>query len=48
VKEDEIGRACNTNGEEEQVYRVWVGKPEDHWEKLDVGGRLTLKRILEK
>jgi hypothetical protein len=28
VKEDELGRACNTNGEKRNAYRVLVGKPE--------------------
>jgi hypothetical protein len=28
VKEDEMGRACSTNGERRNVYRILVGKPE--------------------
>jgi hypothetical protein len=28
VKEDEIGRACNTTGEKRNAYRILVGKPE--------------------
>jgi hypothetical protein len=28
VKEDEIGRACSTNGEKRNAYRILVGKPE--------------------
>jgi hypothetical protein len=28
VKEDEIGRACSTNGEKRNAYRLLVGKPE--------------------
>jgi hypothetical protein len=28
VKEDEIGRACSTNGETKNAYRILVGKPE--------------------
>jgi hypothetical protein len=29
VKEDEMGRACSTNGgEEKNAYRILVGKPE--------------------
>jgi hypothetical protein len=28
VKEDEMGRACSTNGEKRNTYRIWVGKPE--------------------
>jgi hypothetical protein len=27
-KEDEMGRACSTNGERRNVYRILVGKPE--------------------
>jgi hypothetical protein len=28
VKEDEMGRACITNGENRNAYRILVGKPE--------------------
>jgi hypothetical protein len=28
VKEDEIGRACSTNGEQRNAYRIMVGMPE--------------------
>jgi hypothetical protein len=28
VKEDEMGRACNTNGTKRNVYRILVGNPE--------------------
>jgi hypothetical protein len=28
VKEDEMGRACSTNGESRNAYRILVGKPE--------------------
>jgi hypothetical protein len=28
VKEDEMGRACSTNGEKINACRIWVGKPE--------------------
>jgi hypothetical protein len=28
VKEDEMGRACSTNGEKRNMYRVLVGRPE--------------------
>jgi hypothetical protein len=28
VKEDEMGRACSTNGGEKEAYRILVGKPE--------------------
>jgi hypothetical protein len=26
--EDEMGRACSTNGEKRDAYRILVGKPE--------------------
>jgi hypothetical protein len=28
VKEDEMGRACRTNGEKRNAYRILVGKPD--------------------
>jgi hypothetical protein len=28
IKEDEIVRACSTNGEKRNAYRILVGKPE--------------------
>jgi hypothetical protein len=28
VKEDEMGRACSTNGENGNAYTILVGKPE--------------------
>jgi hypothetical protein len=28
VKEDEMNRACGTNGEKKNSYRILVGKPE--------------------
>jgi hypothetical protein len=28
VKEDEMGRACNTNVEKRNAYRIFVRKPE--------------------
>jgi hypothetical protein len=28
VKEDEMGRACSTNGEKRNAYTILVGKPE--------------------
>jgi hypothetical protein len=27
VKEDEMGRACSTNGEKRNAYRILVGEP---------------------
>jgi hypothetical protein len=29
VKEDEMGRACSTNGEKRNAYRLLVGNPEE-------------------
>jgi hypothetical protein len=29
VKEDEMGRACSTNGKKRNAYRILVGKPEE-------------------
>jgi hypothetical protein len=28
VKEDEMGRACSTNGEKRNACRIFMGKPE--------------------
>jgi hypothetical protein len=28
VKEDEMGRACSSNGEKRNTYTILVGKPE--------------------
>jgi hypothetical protein len=36
VKEDEMGRACSTNGEKRNAYGTLVGKPE---------GKRTLGRL---
>jgi hypothetical protein len=35
-------------GEGRSVYRALVGRPKvrDHWEELDVGGRITLRWTL--
>jgi hypothetical protein len=35
---------------EKNTCRILVEKPEerDHWEDLDVGGRIILRRILER
>jgi hypothetical protein len=37
-------------GEGRGVYRLWLGGPKirDHWEDLDVGGRITLSCTLGK
>jgi hypothetical protein len=50
VKEDEMGKACSTNGEKRNAYSVLVGKPEEKrpLEDLDVGGRIILEWILER
>jgi hypothetical protein len=42
-----MGRACSTNGENRNAYRILVAKPEerDHWEDRDVGGWTILGRI---
>jgi hypothetical protein len=29
IKEDEMGRACSTNGRKRNVCRILVGKPEE-------------------
>jgi hypothetical protein len=29
INEDEMGRACSTNGEKRNAYRILVGKPEE-------------------
>jgi hypothetical protein len=29
VREDEMDRACSTNGEKRNAYRIFVGKPEE-------------------
>jgi hypothetical protein len=48
VKEDKMGRACSTNGEKRNAYRILVGEPKeiDHWEDQEVAGWTTLKWIL--
>jgi hypothetical protein len=49
VKEDEMGRACSMNGEE-NAYRILVGKPEGKRPlgRLDACGRIILRWILER
>jgi hypothetical protein len=40
-----MGRACSTNGENRNAYRILV---RDHWEDQDVDGWTILKWILER
>jgi hypothetical protein len=44
-----MGKACSTNGEMKNAYRILVGKQEgkNHWEDKDVGEWTILKWILE-
>jgi hypothetical protein len=50
IKENEVGGHVVRMGEERNVYKVLVGKPErkrrDHLEDLGVGGRMGSKCIL--
>jgi hypothetical protein len=49
LKEDEMGRACSTNGETRKAYRILTGKPErDRYEDKDISGWIMLKWILER
>jgi hypothetical protein len=50
VKEDEMDRACNTNGEKRNAYRILVGNPKqsDQEEDQDIGGWKIFKRILDR
>jgi hypothetical protein len=50
IKKDEIGRACNTYGGQEIVYRVCVGNitQRSHLEDQEVHARIILKWILKK
>jgi hypothetical protein len=51
VKEDEMGRACSTNGGKRNVYiGYWLEsqKERDHYEDQDIGGWTILKYILER
>jgi hypothetical protein len=43
-------RACSTNGEKSNAYRILVGKPEGKrpWEDQDVVGWTTLKWISDR
>jgi hypothetical protein len=43
-----MGRACSTHGEKWNAYGILVEshKERDHWEDLDVGGKIILIWIL--
>jgi hypothetical protein len=44
IKEDQMGRACSTNGRGIHIRYCWERQKErDHWEDQDVGGRTILK-----
>jgi hypothetical protein len=45
-----MSRACSTHWRDEECIQVSVGKPggRGHYEDLDLGERIILKRILEK
>jgi hypothetical protein len=45
-----MGRACSMHGEKRHACRFSVGNPEGKTPlgDLDVGGRIVLRRILEK
>jgi hypothetical protein len=50
VTEDEMGRACSTNGAKSNAcVGFWLEsqKERDHWEDIDIGGRILLILILE-
>jgi hypothetical protein len=40
-----MGGLCSTNGEKRNAHRILVGsqKERDHYENLDVGGRIILR-----
>jgi hypothetical protein len=45
-----MGRACSTNLDKRNAYRIFMGKPEerDNLEDQDVGGLIILKLIRER
>jgi hypothetical protein len=45
-----MGKACRSHGGKRNAYRIFLDsqKERDHWEDLDVGRRIILKRILER
>jgi hypothetical protein len=50
MKDDDMGRACSTNGAKRNTYRVLVEsqKERDHWEDEDVARWIILKWLLER
>jgi hypothetical protein len=46
VKEGEMGRACSTNGEKRNAYRILLGKPEGKRPlgRQDIGGGGIIER----
>jgi hypothetical protein len=50
LKEDELGRAYSTYGENRNACRISVGKPKGNRpkENLDIGDRVILKSISER
>jgi hypothetical protein len=43
--EDEMGKACSTNGGKEEWWEIQMER--NHWEDQDVGGWTILKWISE-
>jgi hypothetical protein len=50
VKDNEMGRACSTNGANGNIYKILVGNLEGkhHEDDHDIGGWTILKYILDK
>jgi hypothetical protein len=48
--DDEMDRACSTNGEKRNAYKILMMSPEgpNHWEDHNVDGWTILKWILER
>jgi hypothetical protein len=45
-----MGRVSSTHGAKRNTYRIWWESQNEsgHQEVLDVGGRIVLKRVLDK